>query len=444
MGRKSHAQALSVWANGQRVGVWRLPTRGPMELEYDRAWMRSSLGRPLSRSLPFGVDATALRGERVHHYFDNLLPDSDIIRRRIAARFKTGSVETFDLLKAVGRDCVGAVQLLGEDEWPARIDAIDATLLSEDAIERLLEQTVATPVSGAMDLDDWRISLAGAQEKTALLHHDGRWMRPHGTTPTTHIFKLPLGLVGNQKIDLSTSVENEWLCLNLLRAYGLPVAQSDILTFGRQKVLSVKRFDRQRHPDGSWYMRLPQEDFCQTMGCSALQKYEADGGPGLAELVTVLKQSESAQPDIRTLFTAQLLFWMLAAPDGHAKNFSIQLLANGLYRLAPLYDVMSVLPAIGVGPNQLDWLRVKLAMAISGKNQHYLIKDIQRRHFNATTMKLWGVSAEPIIAEVLEKTPAVIERMFAGLPTAFPPRVADRILNGLRDSAARLERMPTS
>jgi serine/threonine-protein kinase HipA len=246
MGRKSHAQTLSIWANGQRVGTWRIPTRGAVELQYDRAWKDSPAGRPLSLSLPFGVDDAPLKGERVQNYFDNLLPDSDAIRKRIASRFGTGSVDPFDLLRAIGRDCVGAVQLLEEDETPGNVQGIDATALRDKDIEQLLEQTVSSATLGAnVDEDDFRISLAGAQEKTALLRHKGKWLRPHGATPTTHILKLPLGLVGNRKIDLGTSVENEWLCLNILREFGLPVAQTDIHTFGRHKVLSVARFDRQ-------------------------------------------------------------------------------------------------------------------------------------------------------------------------------------------------------
>ncbi|MGO4395378.1 type II toxin-antitoxin system HipA family toxin [Variovorax sp. M-6] len=443
MGRKSHSQALSLWANGQRVGTWRIPTRGPMELQYSEAWMRSDLGRQLSLSLPFGVDATPLRGARVQNYFDNLLPDSEHIRRRIAARFKTDSLEPFDLLKAIGRDCVGALQLLGEDETPQRIDIIEGEAIGDDEIEKLLVQTVNTPGPGPhADDDDFRISLAGAQEKNALLRHEGKWMRPRGATPTTHILKLPLGLVGNRQVDLSTSVENEWLCLNILRAYGLPVAECEIRTFGLQKVLSVTRFDRQLHPSGAWYLRLPQEDFCQATGCSPLEKYEADGGPGLVELTTLLKQSTRPGDDLATLFRSQVLFWMLAATDGHAKNFSLHLQARGLFRLAPLYDVISTLPAMGAGPNQFNWHKAKLAMAVSGKNRHYFLKDIQRRHFNATARKCFGVDAEPIIGDILATTPAVVDEMYASLPAGFPPQVGERILEGLREAAKRLEAMP--
>src|SRR5213076_1585586 len=98
MGRKSLSRSLSVWTNGQRVGTWTLPTRGDIEFVYDIAWMSSPEGRPLSLSLPYTGDR-ALKGERVRNFFDNLLPDSETIRKRLAARFKTGTTEPFDLLQ---------------------------------------------------------------------------------------------------------------------------------------------------------------------------------------------------------------------------------------------------------------------------------------------------------------------------------------------------------
>ena len=99
MGRKSHARSLSVWANGQRVGTWTIPTRGDTEFRYDPAWMSSPAGRPLSLSLPYTA-GQPLKGERVRHFFDNLLPDSDAIRHRLATRFQTASTDAFDLLRS--------------------------------------------------------------------------------------------------------------------------------------------------------------------------------------------------------------------------------------------------------------------------------------------------------------------------------------------------------
>jgi serine/threonine-protein kinase HipA len=443
-GRKSHTRALSVWTNGVRTGTWRLPARGPMEFAYDPAWAASEVGRPLSLSLPIPLDNAPLKGDRVLNYFDNLLPDSEVIRTRIARRFRTETLDTFDLLQAIGRDCVGAVQLLGIDEEPIGVKQIDGTPLSAREIETLLTQTAGSGVFGAQDdADDFRISLAGAQEKTALLWHEGQWMRPHGATPTTHILKLPLGLVGNRRADLTTSVENEWLCMHLLQAYGLPVAETNIEMFGKQRVLSVKRFDRQMHSSGKWLLRLPQEDFCQVMGLPSHKKYENEGGPGVIDLAKVLQQSETAKKDVETLLTAQILFWLLAAPDGHAKNFSIRLLPRGRYRLTPLYDVMSIWPVEGKGANQWSWFKAKLAMAVSGKNRHYAFRDIQRRHFNAMAQRCsYGRDAEPIIQRLIADTPAVIARVAGELPEGFPPKVSNRIFEGLRKAVEMLEAMP--
>lgn len=447
MGRKSHSQELSLWANGEHVGRWVLPPRGDMELHYDPQWVASPRGRPLSLSLPM-MAHHPVKGAVVANYFDNLLPDSEAIRKRLAQRFKTDTVEPFDLLKAIGRDCVGAIQLLGADESPGDVRRIDGTPLTDAQIEQLLAQTVSGgPLAHAegADDDELRISLAGAQEKTALLWHNNAWLRPHGTTPTTHILKLPLGLIGNRRADFGTSVENEWLCMQLLAAFGLPVAETAIVQFGAQKALSVKRFDRQLDPSGTWLMRLPQEDFCQALGVAPHLKYESDGGPGLAALARVLSASQNSDQDLLTLLKAQVLFWLLAAPDGHAKNFSLRILpGQQRYALTPLYDVMSIWPVEGGGPSQFSWHKAKLAMALEGKNRHFHFSNVQRRHFVHTAARHFlGLDADRVITEVLTLVTPAIERVRAILPATFPEQVASRIFTNLQAQADQLARMPS-
>lgn len=449
MGRRSHSQTLALWANGEYVGRWTITARGDMELQYDAGWLASARGRPISLSLPFNLNNEPLKGDHVAHYFQGLLPDSDAIRKRVAARFKTGSTEAFDLLAAIGRDCVGALQLLPEGEAPAGVDRIDGVVVDEEAIERhLLEVVTPDRFAGARDPDDdFRISLAGAQEKDAFLWWNGQWMKRRGATPTTHIFKLPLGLVGGRQADFSTSVDNEWLCLRLFKAYGLPTAQARIATFGKQRVLVVERFDRVVSSDGSRLLRLMQEDFCQATGTSPLVKYENESGPGLRQLFTLVQQSQDAERDLRTLMAAQILFWMLRAPDGHAKNFSIQLQAGaaGRFRLTPMYDVMSAYPVMGDGPNQWAVQELKLAMALLGKNRHYHMHHIQRRHFNSTARKVgYGESAEPLLQELVARTPAAVAQVQAELPQGFSQQVADKVLGGLLSAARALEGMPTT
>jgi serine/threonine-protein kinase HipA len=447
VGRRSHSRSLSIWANGLRVGVWVLPGRGDPELRYDPTWARSEQGRPLSLSLPFNLDNLPLKGEKVYNYFDNLLPDSDAIRRRIAERFRTGSTDPFDLLKAVGRDCVGAVQLLGEDEEPVGFDRVEGRPLTDEDIERHLVGTVTLEPFGALHEpdDDFRISLAGAQEKTALLRWEGRWQISRGATPTTHILKLPLGLVGGRRADFTTSVDNEWLCMRLLKAYGMPVAEVDIATFGQQRVLVVERYDRRVAPGGQWLLRLPQEDFCQIEGVSPRLKYESQGGPGLMELFTTIRQSVRAEADMRTLMASQVLFWLLRAPDGHAKNFSVHILPQGRFQLTPLYDVMSAWPVMGDGPSQWSPREVKLAMALPGTNRHYEMQGIQRSHFNSTARKVgFGADAEAVIQDILDRTPGAIAEVREGLPPDFNPRVAERILRGIEQAAMALAATPAA
>lgn len=439
MGRKSHSRSLSVWSNGERVGTWTIPARGETQFLYDKTWRESAVGRPLSLSLPYTGDQP-LRGDVVRDFFDNLLPDSEPIRKRLASHYKLASIEAFDLLQEIGRDCVGAVQLLKEDEAPSDVKRIDGSPMSEEDVERhLIQITQSGPIGRGEGADDLRISLAGAQEKTALLWHNGGWMRPHGSTPTTHILKLPLGLVGHRKADLTASVENEWLCMNLLAEFGLPVARTAILHFGGQKVLGVERFDRQMHPSGKWIMRLPQEDFCQALGVPPHLKYESDGGPGLADLAAVLRGSERAEEDLTTLLTSQVLFWLMAAPDGHAKNFSIRLLPAGRYALTPFYDVMSIWPIEGGGANQYSLHKARLAMAVLGKNKHYRFSDVQRRHFNSTAAKCFlRADAEHVIESVLARTTGAVEAVAARLPSGFPDRVAATIFAGIERSARQL------
>jgi serine/threonine-protein kinase HipA len=405
-----------------------------MEFEYDEAWLGAAESRPLSLSLPLPLHSVAHKGAAVESYFDNLLPDSEPIRRRLQERFSTASRGAFDLLAAIGRDCVGAVQLLAPDSAPGDLRKIEATPLNESAIARELA-SVTAPGSLVDDESEFRISIAGAQEKTALLKHNGRWCRPHGSTPTTHIFKLPLGLVGNRQADMRTSVENEWLCARIVAAFGIPVASCEIGEFNEAKTLIVERFDRTLHSSGKYWLRLMQEDFCQATGTPWHRKYQSDGGPGLIEIARILRGSTESRADLETVFRAQILFWMLAATDGHAKNFSIRILQGGGFRLTPLYDVLSAWPIIGRKAREIPLEKARLAMAMPGQRPHYLLKSIQRRHFEVLARRMGLESdAELLIAGMVTNTPAVIEEVQQGLPRSFPQELLDRVLKGLQKS----------
>jgi serine/threonine-protein kinase HipA len=430
--------------NGEFVGLWSASPAGD-ELAYSGEWLASPQARPLSVSLPFRPGNAPHRGAVVRAWFENLLPESPPIRERLARRFKATTTNAFDLLAEVGRDCAGALQIVPENETPPSVKRIDAHPLDEAAVARLLRDAVApgSPGGSADDAGELRISIAGAQEKTALLWHRGRWWRPVGSTPTTHILKLPLGLVGNSRLDLRHSVDNEWLCAELLRAYGVPVARCHPLKFEDQHVLGVERFDRRWADDGSWLIRLPQEDMCQATGTPPLAKYEADGGPGMDRIFDVLNGSDRRAQDRETFFRAQLLFWLLCAADGHAKNFSIALFAGGGFALAPLYDVLSFYPMLGAGVDRISPHKVRMAMALRAKNVHWRMQDIVRRHWQELgrrhgIMDAQGRAVDAVIQDVIDQTPRVVDAVGARLPKGFPALVADTILGGLRRAATRL------
>ncbi|PRC94400.1 type II toxin-antitoxin system HipA family toxin [Solimicrobium silvestre] len=444
MGRHSHTQRLIVWLNGLPVGEWDAAP-GRNAFGYFDEWIQDDQGRPLSLSLPFTPSNERYRGELVANYFDNLLPDRDLIRKRLAQRFKTGGVEPYQLLSEIGRDCVGAIQLLPPDEEPQNLYQIVGRPLDEPAIAKILRNATSTePLRFDDDDHDLRLSIAGAQEKSALLFHQNQWLYPGGSTPTTHILKLPLGIVGNMQADMRTSVENEWLCSKIVAAFGLPVAHCDISTFEDQKVLVVERFDRKYSADGKWIVRLPQEDFCQVTGTAPLHKYQADGGPGIINIMDVLLGSDQKIIDRRNFFKTQLIFWLLAAIDGHAKNFSIAHLPGSQYRATPLYDVLSAHPVIGTGQNQYAPQKVKLAMAIRGSKNYYEIAQIQRRHWTkmAQQVGLGNHVAEEIIVEVLAAVNGVVDAMYNLLPVDFPIDVAQSILDGILHQSDKLSAMP--
>lgn len=440
-GRPSNKKELGVWMNGVLAGHWTFSTGAGRlsghSFAYDPAWIDNPQGRPISLSLPFSQGAEPFTGNVVESYFDNLLPDSLDIRKRLASKFGTGSTHAFQLLEKIGRDCVGAIQLLPAGSPAPDVRRIDADPLSETDIARILDDTVSNRHVGVPEEDELRISLAGAQEKTALLWHNGQWCRPRGATPTTHILKLPLGVVGGMRADFSTSVENEWLCAQLVHAYGIPVAECSIEMFGRHKALVVTRFDR-RLMDG-WWARLPQEDFCQVTGLSPERKYEEKGGPGIATILNILRGSDKAEIDRQNFLTAQLVFWLLAAPDGHAKNFSIAIGPQGRFSMTQLYDVMSAWPVIGRGVRQIQWQKVKLAMGLHSKNTHYRMAEIQRRHWNTVAKaNALGADFEEVIRRVVSITPNVIDAVANKLPSGFPAKVSGRIFDGITRQVKRI------
>lgn len=432
--------ALDIWMNGERVGRWEVSRTGAHKLSYDAAWLSSSHSRPLSLSLPFTPDLQ-ISGQVVENFFDNLLPDNVDIRKRIHQRFDVRGAGAFALLEAIGRDCVGAVQLMPEGEQPAGVDQVRCMSLDEETIAEHLAG-LGNSFGNLEDKAGFRLSIAGAQEKTALLKFDEQWFLPLQATPTTHILKPQIGMVPRSDLDFTQSVQNEWLCNQLLSAMGFPVATSTIEKFGAHTVLCVERFDRAWNPAG-WIARLPQEDLCQVKGVAGRKKYEADGGPGIVDCLQILAGSRESAADSARFVMAQLAFWLLAAIDGHAKNFSIFIQPGGAYQLTPLYDVLSAWPVIGHGHGKIEWQKAKMAMAIPGeKSRHYHLQKIQRRHWKALADFTRIVGLWEAMLAMVEGLGASIEKVNAHLHPSVQPYLAAAIFEGALGQARKFLESP--
>jgi len=430
--------SLDAWMNGEWVGTWRVE-RASHSFSYAPSWVESPRTRSLSNSIPLTPGKLAITGPVVEHFFDNLLPDNPRIRERIGRRFRTRSLGAFALLEAIGRDCVGAVQLLPDGMVPDGWDRVEGDPLSDSEVAAALRavplDTVADP---AGRVAPFRISLAGAQEKTAFCLVDGAWCRPLGATPSTHIFKLPLGLIANaSSVDMFDSVENEWVCAQIIQALGLPMARTDMASFDEQKVLVVERFDRQWMDHGRWIARLPQEDFCQALGLPSHLKYEDDGGPSMADGLMLLDGSAEADIDKVIFQLAQLAFWLMGAPDGHAKNFSVFLREGGLYELTPLYDVLSVWPYAGGRAGQLHERQIRLAMALRSKNAHYDIYGIHARHWRGLAQKNGGSVVWEAMVNLVQRVDGALDVVESALPQGFPERIWLPIADGMRRQASK-------
>ncbi|WP_207168864.1 type II toxin-antitoxin system HipA family toxin, partial [Rhodovibrio sodomensis] len=376
MTRRPQHPPLRVLLNNRLVGYLTKAHGGEIAFRYDMDWLAWPHALPVSLSLP--LREAPYRGAPVAAVFDNLLPDVEALRRRVAEQVGAEGTDAFSLLAAVGHDCVGALQFIADADEPGDTSRIAGQPIDEAAIERLLRGLTQTPLGLTRD-DPFRISVAGAQEKTALLRYEDRWLKPHGPTPTTHILKTQIGRLPNG-IDLTNSVENEFYCLRLAAACGLPVNETTIETFGATKALLIRRFDRRWTSDGR-LLRVPQEDCCQALSVPPTRKYQSEGGPGLVDIMTLLRGSDTPAADQKQLLKAQILFWLLGATDGHAKNFSIFLGPGGTYRLTPLYDILTAEPSRVA--RQIGSKQIKLAMAVGRKN-HYRVGEITGRHFRQT------------------------------------------------------------
>lgn len=394
---------LRILIHGALVGYVEQRAAGELVLTYERSWQERDDSFPLSLSMPL---AQRQHGDDVvRPFLEGLLPDNAFILERWARQFHVSARNPFALLSHMGEDCAGAVQFVRperlEEVTSGRPDEV-AWLTEADVAERLRD-LVEQRGTGRLPGDRGHFSLAGAQPKMPLFFDGARWGIPSGRLPTTHILKPPA------RSDLEGFDINEHLCLRLARELGLAAAETRLQTFAGQEALVVTRYDRLRTREGR-FVRLHQEDTCQALGVSPQRKYQNEGGPGPEDIVRLLlRESNDPETDVAAFIDALALNWVIGGTDAHAKNYSL-LLSAGSVRLAPLYDLISILPY----PRRVPYREARLAMRV---DREYQLWKIRRRQWEGFALRS-ELDPEPLIARVAElaaAVPAAVERAAAGV-----------------------------
>jgi serine/threonine-protein kinase HipA len=402
------ADELAIWLYDSKIAVIDRDRSRQPRLTYAGAAIQAyQVGTPLlSMTLP-------VRPERfppgvTRAFLDGLLPEGNT-RRAIAEDLRLRADDTFALIRALGRDCAGAIVVQPDDDpAPPPATTTSAEPLEVDELAKLISNLKTAPLGAGGRV---RVSLAGVQEKLLLTRlPDGRWGRPVDGTPSTHILKPEIR-------GYPQSVENEAFCMRLARHLGLPVADVETLTVGDRALLVISRYDRRVHPDGV-VERIHQEDFCQATGTSPNRKYQEDGGPPLTTIARMLGDIDPGSVD--TLLRAVTLHILIGNGDAHAKNYSLLHDPTGSLRLSPLYDVMSTLY---YGDDHL-------AMYIDDVRRTNRV-TIDRLMNEASS---WGMSpsrASDIVNLLLESFPAAAEAAqdeTPGLPEEIPRIVATQLV----------------
>jgi serine/threonine-protein kinase HipA len=318
---------LYVHYRQQLVGELTLTESGQMQFRYCEQWRVKESGFPISLSLPLeGLLTTSAS----HHFFANLLPEANV-RQQICQSLKISPSNDFELLKAIGGDCAGALTISPFTEPEPKHSSPDYEPVTED---QLGQWSVGAPnafpaVTGQNEV---RLSLAGAQDKLPVHVQGDQILIPRGNTPSTHLLKFA-------SLHYSHLPENETFVSLLASEVGLPVVDVGIRRTPRASVALIRRYDR-AFVDGE-YIRLHQEDFCQSLGISAMQKYEREGGPSLKQCAEIIRR-HTAFPllDLQHLLQWALFNLLVGNADAHGKNLSLLYDASGSPCLAPFYDLV--------------------------------------------------------------------------------------------------------
>lgn len=422
---------LLVLIEGELAGRVVADRSGRLSLSYEKAWRGSPQSHSLSVSMPLADITYAQKSVWPHLW--NLLPENPNVLQRWAQQYHVSAGNPFKLLANVGADVPGAAQFI-PPERRAEIQSEQHPVIEWIGMDELRERLIqlrADVSAVRRPGDPGKMSLPGAQAKTAFYwdRQTNRWGVPGGRTPTTHIIKpcIP-GLEG--------LVENEHLCQDIATRLEMPAARSFVLMLD-QPYIVVERYDRLPPAPGTELpRRIHQEDMCQALGLMPTRKYQEDGGPGIPQIMTLIRRvSASPEIDVERFLKANVFNWLIGGSDAHAKNYSFLIGAGDEIRLAPLYDLSSQLP-------YPDLIAQRLAMKIGDHYDFALVTPADWRAL-ARNCALNEVQVIGMLTDMARALPDVISAAHAqaradGLSEQVVGPLARRLIAYARERLASI------
>lgn len=383
---------LIVYFQDNVVGELTSDDEERLRFQYDKSWLASKDRFPLSLAL--ALEDKIYGHLETKSFFENLLPEGEI-KDLLEAHGKSSIKSEFGFLQEFGGDCAGAFKVM-----PAKVK-ISKTItpakeLKLNIIYKYLNEKRSL-TEAILNKEGGKFSLAGAQDKFAVIFEKKKIYLPLDGSPTTHIIKPHVRYFKSTH----DTPYNEYLCMKLAGAVGLNVPKVDIIE-GEHPLFIVERFDRVQVK--SVISRIHQQDFCQAQGITSLKKYESDGGPTFKDNYNLIKAHSSAPiPDLNQLLKWLIFNLVIGNNDSHSKNLAFLQTGDGI-RIAPFYDLLSTSIYKEIGPN--------FAFKIGGQNLWF---KINRRLFDKFSAEL-GLKADvlallalKLLSEIEKKLPKNIQ-----------------------------------
>lgn len=345
------AYTLAIYCGETEVGTLKQnPATGQLSIIYLPEWQQSgfAISPVLQLDNQYPVNA-------VYNYLDNLLPEGRA-RALLAETLALSESQIYPQIRALGRDLCGAFSF--HISPPEHSPQPLFRKLSDDELEKRLSEKEQF---GLLQWDDKpRLSVAGVQDKLNLfVNSKGEFGFGDGAYCSTHILKF-------ERPNCPYLVLNEYVCMKLSEAVGLPTAAVALKRFGKHPALLVKRFDRRFDSASNRVQRRHVIDACQALNLPREYKYERNLGDGrdvahirdgasLVRLFELCGQTSSPVASIQWLVNWQLFNLMISNYDSHGKNLSFYL-SKGRYQFTPAYDLVNVA--------MFDQFKHQLAMAM--------------------------------------------------------------------------------